>query len=81
MDTCGISVRHAEDLKQTNVNEFGEHTLIDSEETGATETDTDNAETGTNHVETSTDTLSVVCPAFQPQITSIEGLYRVPDQC
>ncbi len=26
-------------------------------------------------------TVSVVCPALQPQIASIEGLYRVPDQC
>ncbi len=26
-------------------------------------------------------TVSVVCPALQPLIASIEGLYRVPDQC
>ncbi len=26
-------------------------------------------------------TVSVVCPALQPKIASIEGLYRVPDQC
>ncbi len=25
-------------------------------------------------------TVSVVCPALQPQIASIDGLYRVPDQ-
>ncbi len=35
--------------------EFGEHTLIDSEETDNTETQTDKAETETNHVETETD--------------------------
>ncbi len=26
-------------------------------------------------------TVPVVCPALQPQIASIEGLYRVPGQC
>lgn len=26
-------------------------------------------------------TVSIVCPNLQPQIASIEGLYRVPDQC
>ncbi len=26
-------------------------------------------------------TVSIVCPALQPQIASIEGFYRVPDQC
>ncbi len=26
-------------------------------------------------------TVSVVCPALQPQIASVESLYRVPDQC
>ncbi len=48
------SVRHADELKQTNMNEFGEHKLIDSEKTDNTETQTDKAETETNHVETGT---------------------------
>ncbi len=36
------------------MNELGEHTLIDSEETDNTETQSDRAETETNHVETGT---------------------------
>ena len=26
-------------------------------------------------------TVSIVCPNLQPQVASLEGLYRVPDQC
>ncbi len=47
LGTGDISVRHADELKQTNMNDSGEHTLIDSEETDNTETQTDKAETGT----------------------------------
>ncbi len=50
LETGDISVRHADELKQTKNNEFGEHTLISSEETVNTETQTDKAETETNHV-------------------------------
>ncbi len=49
------SVRHADELRQTKMNEFGEHTLVDSEETDNTETQTDKTQTETNHVETGTD--------------------------
>ncbi len=57
LETGDIRVRHVDDLKQTHINEFNENTLIDSEEAGKTETDTDKAETETetNHVETGTD--------------------------
>ncbi len=55
METGDISVRHADELKQTKINEFGEHTLIDSEETDNTETQTDRTETEANHIETVTD--------------------------
>ncbi len=55
LETGDISVRHADELEQTKNNEFGKHTLIDSEETDNTETQTDKAETKTNHVETGTD--------------------------
>ncbi len=37
------------------MNEIDEHTLIDSDEAGNTDTDTDKAESETNHVETGTD--------------------------
>ncbi len=53
LETSDISLRHADELKQTNMNEIDEHTLIDSDEAG--NTDTDKAESETNHVETGTD--------------------------
>ncbi len=60
LETGDISVRHADELKQTHMNEFNENTLIDNEEAGKTETNTEtetktNTETVTNHVETGTD--------------------------
>ncbi len=55
LETGDISVRHADELKQTDINECGEHTLTDSEETDNTETQTDKAVTETNHIETGTD--------------------------
>ncbi len=54
LETGDISVRHADELKQTKINEFGEDTLKDGEETDNTETQTDKAERETNHVETET---------------------------
>ncbi len=53
LETGDISVRHADELKQTNMNEFGEYAVIDSDETNSTETD--KTETDTNNVETGTD--------------------------
>ncbi len=53
METGDISIRHADELKQTNTNEFGEYAVIDSGETNSTETD--KTETDTNNVETGTD--------------------------
>ncbi len=55
LETGDISVSHADErLKQTNMNEFDEHTLIDSEETDNTETQTDEAQTGTDSAQTGT---------------------------
>ncbi len=54
LETGDISVRHADELKQTNMNEFGAHTLMDSEETDNTETQTDEAQTGTDSAQTGT---------------------------
>ncbi len=54
LETGDISVRNADELKQTNMNVSGEQILLDSEETDNTETQTDKAETKTNHVETGT---------------------------
>ncbi len=34
LDTGDISVRHADELKRTNMNEIEEHTLMDRKETG-----------------------------------------------
>ncbi len=50
IETGDISVRHADELKLTKMNEFEDHTLIDN-----TETQTDKAEAETNHVETGID--------------------------
>ncbi len=44
LDTGDISVRHADELKRTNINEIDEHTLMDRKKTGNTDTDTDKAE-------------------------------------
>ncbi len=52
METVDISVRFAVELKQTNMNEFGEYAVKDSDETNTTETD--NTETYTNNEETGT---------------------------
>ncbi len=41
LETGDISVRHADEFKQTKMNKSGEHRLIDSEETDNTETQTD----------------------------------------
>ncbi len=43
LETSDISVRHADELKQTNMNELGENTVIDSNEIDSTaiETETD----------------------------------------
>ncbi len=45
LENGDTSVSHADELKQTNMNEFDEHTLINSEETDNTETQTDEAQT------------------------------------
>ncbi len=37
LETSDISVRHADELKQTNMNELGENTIIGSEEIDSTE--------------------------------------------
>ncbi len=54
METGDISVSHADELKQTNMNEFDEHTLTDSEETDNTETQADEAQTGKDSAQTGT---------------------------
>ncbi len=35
LETGDISVRHADEHKQTNMNEFGEYAVIDSDETNS----------------------------------------------
>ncbi len=52
METGDISVSHADELKKTNMNEFDEHTPIDSEEIGNTESRADEAQTGTDSANT-----------------------------
>ncbi len=56
LETSDIIVSHADELKRTKMNEFDEHTPIDSEESDNTETradeaqtETDSAQTGTSH--------------------------------
>ncbi len=50
IESGDISVRHADELKQTKMNEFEDHTPIDN-----TERQTDKAEAETDHVETGID--------------------------
>ncbi len=50
LETCDISVRHVDKLKQIKMNEIDEHTLIEY-----SETQTHKAETERNHAETGTD--------------------------
>ncbi len=49
LESGDISVSHADELKKTNMNEFYEHTPIDSEETDNTETRAVETQTETVH--------------------------------
>ncbi len=54
LETGNISVSHADELKNTNINEFDEHTPIHSEETDNTETRADEAQTKIDSAQTGT---------------------------